>query len=104
MYALVVRFELADEESAVAFDQLVEETAAGITATEPGTLLYVTHRVEDAPLSRVFYEVYRDRVAFDEHQRQPHTVRFLAERDGYVSAARVEFVSPVTSKGLPAGD
>ena len=102
MFALVVRFELYDKESVAAFDQLVEETGHGIKAGEPGTLVYVTHRVEGAPLSRVFYEVYRDRAAFEDHERQPHTLRFLAERDKYVASTRVEAVSPATSKGLPA--
>lgn len=102
MFALVVRFELHDDESAAAFDQLVEETGLRIMASEPGTLVYVTHRVEGAPLSRVFYEVYRDRAAFDEHERQPHVLRFLAGREKYVGSTRVEFVSPATAKGLPA--
>jgi quinol monooxygenase YgiN len=99
MFALVVRFELYDDESAAAFDQLVEETGHGIKASEPGTLVYVTHHVESAPLSRVFYEVYRDRAAFEEHERQPHILRFLSERGKYVASTRVEFVSPATSKG-----
>jgi quinol monooxygenase YgiN len=101
MFGLVVRFELRDQASAAAFDQLVSETGRGIAASEPGTLVYVTHRVEGAPLARVFYEVYRDREAFDEHERQAHTLRFLDERDKYIASTRVEFVNPVTVKGLP---
>lgn len=101
MYALVARFELNDQASAQAFDQLVEVTGQGIATKEPGTLVYVTHRVEDAPLSRVFYEVYRDQEAFEEHGHQPHIVYFLTERQQYVRSARVEFIKPVTSKGLP---
>ena len=104
MYALVVRFELKDNDSAAAFDELVELTGQGIRAREPATLVYVTHQVEGAPLARVFYEVYRDRAAFEEHERQPHTMRFLAEREKYISSTRVEFVSPVTAKGLPSSD
>lgn len=102
MYALVVRFELRDEESAVAFDRLVNETGRAIEADEPGTLVYVTHRVDGAPLSRIFYEVYRDRAAFEEHERQPHTMRFLDERSKYVATTRVEFVDPTTAKGIPS--
>nr|CEL23342.1 hypothetical protein [Kibdelosporangium sp. MJ126-NF4]CTQ94504.1 hypothetical protein [Kibdelosporangium sp. MJ126-NF4] len=104
MWALVVRFELNDDAAADAFDQLVLETGKGISAYEPGTLVYVTHRVEGSPLSRVFYEVYRDRDAFEEHERQPHTKRFLSERDLYVASTRVEFVTPQTAKGLPASE
>ncbi|MGH3941644.1 MAG: putative quinol monooxygenase [Pseudonocardiaceae bacterium] len=104
MYALVARFELHDQASAQAFDRLVEATAQGILAKEPGTLVYVTHQVADAPLARVFYEVYRDQEAFEEHGRQPHTIHFLTERQRYVLSARVEFIKPITSKGLPADD
>ncbi|WP_040837660.1 putative quinol monooxygenase [Nocardia brevicatena] len=101
MFALVVRFELKDAVAAEAFDQLVEETAQGIAEHEPGTLVYATHTIEDAPLSRVFYEVYRDREAFEEHERQAHTRRFLDQRSNYVADFRVEFLTPATAKGLP---
>jgi quinol monooxygenase YgiN len=102
MFALVVRFELRGADQAADFDQLVAETGEGIAAHEPGTLVYATHLVDGSPLSRVFYEVYRDREAFEEHERQPHTRRFLDERSRYVESTRVEFVTPVTAKGLPA--
>lgn len=102
MFALVVRFDLLDAEAATAFDRLVEETAQGIRELEPGTLVYATHTVADAPLSRVFYEVYRDLEAFEEHEQQPHTRRFLDERSKYTSDFRVEFLTPATAKGLPA--
>ncbi|MEV6645789.1 antibiotic biosynthesis monooxygenase [Amycolatopsis sp. NPDC051371] len=102
MFALVVRFDLHDEARAAEFDRLVEETGRGIAEHEPGTLVYATHHVTDAPLARVFYEVYRDREAFDEHERQPHTRQFLTERHKYVKSTRVEFITPATTKGLPA--
>lgn len=101
MFALVVRFELKDAAAAEAFDQLVAETGRGIAEHEPGTLVYATHTVADAPLSRVFYEVYQDREAFEEHERQPHTRRFLDARPEYVESFRVEFLTPAQSKGLP---
>ncbi|MGW5386925.1 putative quinol monooxygenase [Nocardia sp. NPDC003963] len=102
MFALVVRFDLKDAEAAEGFDRLVTETAEGIAEHEPGTLVYATHTVEDAPLSRVFYEVYRDRDAFEEHERQPHTRRFLDKRPDYVADFRVEFLTPAAAKGLPS--
>jgi quinol monooxygenase YgiN len=101
MFALVVRFELKDNAAAEAFDALVSETGKGIAELEPGTLVYATHTVADAPLSRVFYEVYRDRDAFEEHERQPHTRHFLDQRNNYVADFRVEFLTPATAKGLP---
>ena len=101
MLALVVRFELKDPQCASAFDSLVEATVSGIRSGEPGTLVYATHTVTNEPLVRIFYEVYQDHSAFEEHERQPHTRRFLSERDRYTSAVRVEFLKPAETKGLP---
>lgn len=98
MYGLVVRFDLhpgAED----AFDELVAATVDGIRAHEPGTLIYATHLVDGEPSVRVFYELYADYAAFEEHERQPHTRAFLGERDNYVAAARVERLHLGASKG-----
>ncbi|MFI6951915.1 putative quinol monooxygenase [Nocardia sp. NPDC050408] len=102
MFALVVKFDLFDVDKAAAFDELVAETVGRITENEPGTLVYATHTVDGEPLSRIFYEVYRDRAAFEEHERQPHTRRFLDQRGEYVESFLVEFLAPAVAKGLPA--
>ncbi|MFF9360519.1 putative quinol monooxygenase [Streptomyces griseoluteus] len=91
-FGLVVRFTLRDAEAAKAFDALVSETLEGIRAHEPGTLAYVVHTVADDPNARLFYELYADREAFDEHERQEHTRRFLSERERYVTDVNVTFV------------
>lgn len=101
MFALVVRFNLESQEKAAAFDALVADTVTAITEHEPGTLVYATHTVNDEPLARIFYEVYRDRAAFDDHEQQPHTRRFLEQRSEYVESFRVEFLTPTPVKGLP---
>lgn len=103
MFALVVRFDLRDENAATAFDDLVAQTAPGIRELEPGTLVYATHGVEGDPLARVFYEVYADRAAFEAHEEQPHVKAFLAERGQYLAATRVEFLTDGPAKGLPDG-
>lgn len=100
MFALVVRFELRPE-TVDAFDDLVARTLDGIR-DEPGTLMYVTSRVVDAPLSRIFVEVYADRDAFVAHEEYPHTQRFLEEREAMVESYRVEFLDPGAGK-LPDG-
>ncbi|SDD93800.1 putative quinol monooxygenase [Actinokineospora iranica] len=92
MFALVVRFDLRDETAARGFDALVAETLPEIEAKEPGTLVYAVHDVVGASLSRVFYERYVDKAAFDFHERQDHTKRFLSEREQYLSGFRVEFL------------
>jgi len=102
MIGLFVRFDLRDEDSARRFDELTAEAVARISAEEPGTLVYATHALEEEPLSRVFYEVYRDRAAFDAHEEAPHVVDFHARKNPLLSGApRVEFFAPGPAKGLP---
>jgi quinol monooxygenase YgiN len=101
MYGLVVLFTLrAGQEPA--FDQLVGETLASIKEREPGTLVYAVHHVQGVPEARVFYELYEDQAAFEEHERQPHVRRFLAEREQYTTDVRVDRLSLVDGKGVPA--
>lgn len=97
---LVVRFTL-QEGAGEAFDQLVAETVNGIRAHEPGTILYVSHRVDGHPDQRIFYELYRDRAAFNEHETQPHVRRFLADREQHLVATEVDFLAPTASSGIP---
>ncbi|GAA3118343.1 hypothetical protein GCM10010521_02470 [Streptomyces rameus] len=85
--AICARFTLR-EGAAEAFDDLVRETTAAIRAQEPGTLVYACGEVEGAPNRRVFFELYADRGAFEEHGRQPYVRHFLAECEKY--AARTE--------------
>jgi quinol monooxygenase YgiN len=100
MWALAVRFYLRDDEAARGFDQLTSETVPQIVKDEPGTLIYAVHKVKDAPLSRVFYELYENREAFDFHEQQEHTKRFLAEREQYLTGVRVEFLDAPSGKGV----
>jgi len=99
MFGLVVRFRLKDG-AADDFDRLAEMTVPEIHRREPGTLVYAVHEVEGEPNVRVFYELYRDRAAFDEHERQEHTRRFLAERERYLSEPpQVDFLALQTAAG-----
>ncbi|HEY2765279.1 MAG TPA: antibiotic biosynthesis monooxygenase [Pseudonocardiaceae bacterium] len=100
MFALIVRFELQDVESADAFDRLVAETVLEIRVKEPGTVVYAVHPVENAPLSRMFYELYASREAFEAHESQPHTRRFLGDREQYLRDTRVEFLGSPVGKGV----
>ncbi|MEU0784722.1 antibiotic biosynthesis monooxygenase [Streptomyces sp. NPDC006173] len=96
-FGLFVRFTLR-EGAGEAFDALMRETAAGIRAHEPGTLVYACHEVEGAPNERIFYELYVDRAAFEEHERQPHTRYFLSERSKYVEKTEVDRLQPYAGK------
>jgi quinol monooxygenase YgiN len=97
VFALVVRFDLPGASAARAFDELTAAAVPLIRAREPGTLVYETYAVEGEPLARVFYEVYRDRDAHAEHERQPHTAAFLTTVRALVAGTRVEFLSQTQS-------
>jgi len=100
MFAIVVRFDLLPG-AEVAFDALVAEAVPAIDAGEPGTIGYVVHTVEGSPGSRVFYELYRDRAAWEAHERYEHTARFLAALQQHlVEPPRVEFLAPSLAAGL----
>ncbi len=71
------------------FDRLTERVVAQVKDQEPGTLAYIVHAVPTAPMQRILYEVYRDRVAYDDHRHQPHIARYEIERRPLVLATNV---------------
>lgn len=101
-FGLVVKFTLKPGHEE-AFDALVSATLPGIRDREPGTLIYACHQVPDSPRERVFYEMYRDRAAFEAHEDQPHVRNFLAERDQHLESLDVDFLTLSAGKGVSAG-
>ena len=99
MFGLCARFTCKDEASAEAYDRLVAETVEAIKAGEPGTLVYASHLVDGQPLQRIFYELYRDRAAFEAHEAAPHTRRYLDERDRYLASTEVDWLTLQIGKG-----
>ena len=87
-YGRILIFTLLDDRAAD-FDRLAEQTAEEVRIGEPDTLVYVIHLVPNAPLQRIFYEIYRDRAAFDRHESQPYMKRFVADRRSCVLATNV---------------
>jgi quinol monooxygenase YgiN len=87
-YGRILIFTLL-EDRVTDFDRLAEEAAEYVRTGEPDTLVYVIHLVPNAPLQRIFYEIYRDRTAFDSHESQPYMQRFVAERRTCVLATNV---------------
>ena len=87
-YGRILIFTLLDDRAAD-FDRLAEQTAEEVRTGEPDTLVYVIHLVPNAPLQRIFYEIYRDRAAFEGHENQPYMKRFVTDRRSYVLATNV---------------
>jgi len=86
----LLRFELKDDAAARGFDALAEKMIAAVRAAEPDALVYVVHTVEDAPLSRVVYEVYANQDAAERHQSADYFQHAMVELDQYVLSARME--------------
>jgi quinol monooxygenase YgiN len=87
-YGRILIFTLLDDRVAD-FDRLAEQAAEEVRTREPDTLVYVIHTVPNAPMQRIFYEIYRDRAAFDSHENQPYMMRFVADRRACVLATNV---------------
>lgn len=83
-----------------AFDALVLSTIEGIRTMEPGTLVYVSHAVADQPRQRVFYELYRDRAAFQAHEQYAHMRVFLADRVAHIESVQVQFLDVLTGSAV----
>jgi quinol monooxygenase YgiN len=77
------------EAGAAEFDRMAGQVLAKVQASEPGTLVYVVHAVPSAPLQRILYQVYRDRMAYDEHLRQPYVEEFESRLRPLVLATNV---------------
>ncbi len=77
------------EDKVAAFDRIADEVAEQVRANEPDALVYVIHTVPEAPMQRIFYEIYRDRAAYVLHEHQPYIKRFVAARRPYVLATNV---------------
>lgn len=72
-----------------AFDQLVGAVVAKVSRNEPDTLLFASHTVASAPQQRIVYAIYRDELAREEHEQQPHVLEFQRRSAGVVVATNV---------------
>ncbi|MGN9843798.1 antibiotic biosynthesis monooxygenase [Nonomuraea sp. H19] len=100
IYGLLTVFTIMDG-AGDAFDRLAEATVEAVRRGEPDTLVYACHAVKSAPLQRIVYELYRDEVAYRDHQRQPHVERFVTERQSMVLATNVIELNVNAAKVVP---
>ncbi|GII59110.1 hypothetical protein Pth03_74990 [Planotetraspora thailandica] len=61
-------------------------------------MIYTCHEVEGAPNERIFYELYRDRAAFEEHEEQDHVRHFLTARESLLQDVSVDFLALIDGK------
>ena len=88
LFGLIAIYTLLDGRGEE-FDRLAERTVEAVRVQEPGTLLFVVHTVPKAPMQRIFYEVYRDRMAYSDHRRRPHVEDFFVRYRPCVLATNV---------------
>lgn len=72
-----------------AFDECAEEVVSEVSSREPDTFLFACHTVPRAPLQRIVYAIYRDALAYEEHEQQPHVIEFARRRAAHVVATNV---------------
>ncbi len=108
-YGLIAVYTLLEDRVAD-FDRIADQAAEEVRTQEPDTLVYVIHTVPKAPMQRIFYEIYRDRAAYDRHEQQAYIKRFVTARRPYVLATNVielrlkyAKISPLGQAGAQAG-
>ncbi len=81
-------FTLRDDDT-TEFDGLTAQAAEAVRMNEPDTIAFIVNSVPKAPMQRILYQVYRDKVSYDKHIRQPYIEDFVAARKQYVLATNV---------------
>jgi hypothetical protein len=88
MYGQITVYTLLDGREE-AFDRLAADAVRAARDAEPDTLMYICHEVVNSPTQRIFYQLFRDRTAFQENQHLPQVKRFAAESRTHVLATNV---------------
>lgn len=101
MIVTLLRVECHDKAAAAEFDALTAKVFQQVSDHEPYTLVFASHRVEDQPLTRVFYEVYRDQASANIHARAEPLCELLARQDPLVAGVQIEQLTLDQAKGLP---
>jgi quinol monooxygenase YgiN len=97
----LLRVECRDNAAAAEFDKLTAKVFQDVSDREPSTLVFAIHAVDGQPLTRVFYEVYRDQAGADIHARGESLRELLARQDSLVAGAQIEQLTLDQAKGLP---
>jgi quinol monooxygenase YgiN len=101
-YGRITIYTLLDGHAEI-FDRLAAEVARAVREGEPGTVVYTCHSVDNAANQRIFYQLFRDASAVEEHTRQPHVQRFAREARPHVGGTNVIELTVNAGKVAPAG-
>jgi quinol monooxygenase YgiN len=99
-YGQITVYTLLDGRES-AFDRLSRDAVQAAQQGDSGVLIYACHEVVGAPTQRIFYQLFRDQMAYEDHQRQPYVRQFLAESRSHVIATNVIELKLDTAKVIP---
>jgi quinol monooxygenase YgiN len=99
----LLRVDCRDDAAADEFDKLTARVFQHLIHHEPGTLVFAIHTVAGQPLTRVFYEIYRDQEAAGVHSRGEALRQLLASQDALVAGFHIDQLTIELAKGLPPG-
>ena len=89
MVTVIFRMRIKDGKESEAVEALTK-MAAAVEANEPGTAAYACHRMVDDPSQVVFFEVYADDAALQNHTQTPHMGEFRAAFGALFDPSTVE--------------
>ena len=100
MIVTLLRVECRDNAAAAEFDKLTAKVFRHVSDHEPSTLVFASHGVEGQPLTRVFYEIYRDQAGANIHARAEPLRELLAKQKLLVAGAQIAQLTLDQAKGL----
>jgi quinol monooxygenase YgiN len=100
-YGQITVYTLLDGRES-AFDRLSRDAVRAARQSDPGTIIYACHEVVGAPTQRIFYQLFRDQAAFQEHQNRPYVRQFLTDSRSHVIATNVIELRLDAAKVMPA--
>lgn len=89
MYVLLVTLKIKPEHREEFIKAAIELDAKGSVETEPGAFRFDVIADDADPNTIHYYEVYRDRAAFAEHQRSEHFARYRDLTQPWLAAPTV---------------
>jgi quinol monooxygenase YgiN len=99
-YGRITIYTLLDGH-AESFDRLAADVTRAVSRSEPGTLVYACHTVDNAANQRIFYQLFRDAASVAAHTRQPHVQRFAGAARAHVAATNVIELTVRSGKVTP---
>jgi quinol monooxygenase YgiN len=97
----LLRVECRDDAAAAEFDKRAAKVFQQVRDHEPSTLVFASHGVKGQPLTRVFYEVYRDQAGANIHALAEPLRVLLARQDSLVVGVQIDQLTLNQAKGLP---